>query len=196
MTYDEYLASPEWQEKRQARLELDGFQCQFCGSENDLCVHHVTYDRLGNEDVNFDLVTLCKDCHERLHQQKVASNDRKTKAYEKFANTLKDCDQFQKALAEYHMECDRADAETLIAFDCCRCTTAEKEKRNIVFRTLDFSLNHYATDFFWSKSIRNPGGFKNAKFILARILQGKKKAGQPNTTKDWASAYLASYLKP
>lgn len=38
-----------------------------CGTSKNLNIHHMTYERLGNEDFN-DLVYLCKDCHSNLHK--------------------------------------------------------------------------------------------------------------------------------
>lgn len=67
--YREHLSSPSWLAKRQARLEIDGHRCQTClhdGSQWRLEVHHKTYERLGNEDVLRDLITLCSQCHEAV----------------------------------------------------------------------------------------------------------------------------------
>ena len=64
--YDEYINSVEWEEKRQLRLRMDGFRCHKCGSAINLQVHHITYERLGNELMG-DLITLCRNCHKRLH---------------------------------------------------------------------------------------------------------------------------------
>lgn len=67
--YDRYLHSPHWQETKQKRLDLDEHKCAFCKSTENLNVHHLTYDRIGNENVRHDLVTLCQDCHKKLHEQ-------------------------------------------------------------------------------------------------------------------------------
>lgn len=67
--YQAHLASPNWRLKRQARLEIDRHRCQTClhdGSQWRLEVHHRTYDRLGDEDVLRDLITLCSSCHEAV----------------------------------------------------------------------------------------------------------------------------------
>jgi hypothetical protein len=64
--YSQYIASVAWAEKRMARLEIDGHKCQTCfhdGAQWRLEVHHKTYERLGDEDVQKDLITLCCDCH-------------------------------------------------------------------------------------------------------------------------------------
>lgn len=66
--YQEYMNSPAWTAKRQQRLDLDGYKCRTCGCTFDvrpLQVHHVTYERLGHEDLG-DLITLCSTCHEAI----------------------------------------------------------------------------------------------------------------------------------
>lgn len=64
--YREYLESSHWDNIRLARLKKDGYQCQICGSGKNLCVHHLTYDRIGREQMD-DLITLCQECHEKVH---------------------------------------------------------------------------------------------------------------------------------
>jgi 5-methylcytosine-specific restriction endonuclease McrA len=65
MAYREYLKSPRWQTKRRKRLETDGYACVLCHSTQMLEVHHLTYNRLGHER-NYDLRTLCHDCHDAV----------------------------------------------------------------------------------------------------------------------------------
>ena len=66
--YKEYLQSDTWKAKRKAVLIRDGLRCQLCGHEKNLHVHHVTYDRIYDEDLD-DLITLCSDCHSGLHKK-------------------------------------------------------------------------------------------------------------------------------
>lgn len=66
--YDEYLQSDTWKQKRKERLEYDDNKCTCCNSDENLQVHHITYERgLGNEEKE-DLITLCKECHMKLHE--------------------------------------------------------------------------------------------------------------------------------
>lgn len=65
--YDFYIKSKKWRGKRIERLKIDDFRCARCGSEINLQVHHLNYENLGNEDVENDLVTLCRKCHAELH---------------------------------------------------------------------------------------------------------------------------------
>ena len=64
--YYEYLKTEAWQEQRAKIFRRDGFQCVCCGSAKNLEVHHITYKNLGAEEKS-DLVTLCGDCHEKVH---------------------------------------------------------------------------------------------------------------------------------
>jgi hypothetical protein len=64
--YASYLKSDHWKALSQARRERDGYQCIWCGSNRTLDVHHVTYERFGDEDLD-DLVTVCRDCHKIRH---------------------------------------------------------------------------------------------------------------------------------
>jgi hypothetical protein len=81
MEMNEYYKSPEWAEKRNARLKLDGFKCAKCGFTRALEVHHINYDRYGNEDVSRDLITLCKKCHQEIEEQKRKLNPVKRTEY-------------------------------------------------------------------------------------------------------------------
>lgn len=65
-----YLKSDHWKDIRQKRIDIDKGECQMCGKTDSLVVHHISYDRLGNEDVDYDLITLCTDCHSWIHNIK------------------------------------------------------------------------------------------------------------------------------
>ena len=71
MNYHEYMESDEWKAVRGKRMKLDHFQCTMCGTAKNLTVHHITYDRLGREDMD-DLITLCKGCHAKVHENDIA----------------------------------------------------------------------------------------------------------------------------
>ena len=69
MRYERYISSAQWAKKRQERLAIDSHRCCTChhdGSQYRLEVHHATYDRLGDEDVEGDLITLCSQCHDAI----------------------------------------------------------------------------------------------------------------------------------
>ena len=70
--YKDKLKDSRWLAKRQAVLERDSFRCVICGSNNGLNVHHSAYI-YGREPWEYDnkyLVTLCHECHAKLHGKK------------------------------------------------------------------------------------------------------------------------------
>lgn len=67
LSYIEYLQSNYWKVKRRLALGRSKFRCQLCNSDKKLNVHHRSYDDLGEEDIR-DLITLCKECHEKFHK--------------------------------------------------------------------------------------------------------------------------------
>lgn len=66
--YHEYLSTDMWNNKRQNILERDNNTCQICGKMAE-CVHHLTYANVYHE-YNFELISLCNDCHKTYHQDK------------------------------------------------------------------------------------------------------------------------------
>lgn len=71
--YNDYIHSQVWRDKVKKRIQIDNGQCQMCGCRgtryNPLQVHHLRgYRDLGHEDVDRDLVTLCKSCHDGAHR--------------------------------------------------------------------------------------------------------------------------------
>jgi hypothetical protein len=87
MPFSEYLQTQHWHEVRQAELERAGYRCRLCNAAGhdpreppkrsptggliltvraELNVHHRTYERRGCE-LPEDVITLCRECHERHH---------------------------------------------------------------------------------------------------------------------------------
>lgn len=68
--YKQYMQSPQWEKKKQERIEIDKC-CVMCLRPLDKIrkanIHHITYERLGNENVLTDLCTLCGTCHKKIH---------------------------------------------------------------------------------------------------------------------------------
>lgn len=64
--YDEHLASPKWRSIRSRVLQRARGVCEGCGLLRAEQVHHLTYRHLGDE-LLFELVALCEDCHQRAH---------------------------------------------------------------------------------------------------------------------------------
>jgi hypothetical protein len=66
--YQTYINSNEWKQKRKIILIRDKYICQICKINGAVQVHHLTYKRLGNEQL-FDLISVCLDCHNKEHNQ-------------------------------------------------------------------------------------------------------------------------------
>jgi 5-methylcytosine-specific restriction protein A len=57
-----------WNKLRKAVLARDKFRCANCGRwQGELHVHHVVPIAVGGTNVTTNLVTLCRDCHARVH---------------------------------------------------------------------------------------------------------------------------------
>jgi hypothetical protein len=67
-SYDRYMKSPEWKEKRKQAIAEAGDRCQLCNNDHFLHVHHRTYERFGCEEIS-DLTVLCGYCHAKHHNK-------------------------------------------------------------------------------------------------------------------------------
>lgn len=67
--YHQDLKHPKWLRKA-LTIKLRDKQCVLCGSHLNLQVHHTKYikGKRAWEYPNSTLVTLCKDCHQKVHQ--------------------------------------------------------------------------------------------------------------------------------
>ncbi len=62
------LDSQGYHELHRQVLERDGWRCQTCGSMQHLQVHHLKFRSHSGGDAEQNLITLCADCHARMHQ--------------------------------------------------------------------------------------------------------------------------------
>lgn len=76
--YNDYLDSAEWKAKRQQRLDKCGNTCEYCKTAPAVHVHHVTYERVFNEDID-DLRGICLDCHESIHGRRLGWKKKRKK---------------------------------------------------------------------------------------------------------------------
>ena len=67
--YVTYLYSSAWIQKKEQVLQRDGNRCTNCGSNQELEIHHKTYDNIGKEKPDSDLLTLCRPCHLKHHEE-------------------------------------------------------------------------------------------------------------------------------
>jgi hypothetical protein len=66
-SYDAYLNSPTWRGiKRRYYASGRPWECP-CGVVSNLHLHHLTYDRVGGDELLDDLQPLCADCHQTAH---------------------------------------------------------------------------------------------------------------------------------
>lgn len=69
--YNRYLASPQWQRKRQRVLERDSHRCQAqldgCTGRATEAHHRGGYRYVQNEPL-FELIALCHHCHDQITQ--------------------------------------------------------------------------------------------------------------------------------
>lgn len=64
-----------WGKTRRRILERDHFTCTECGSKINLSVHHKVALLLGGRNVDDNLTTLCKNCHEKIHKTHFFEDD-------------------------------------------------------------------------------------------------------------------------
>ena len=77
--YNKYVACRYWRELRMMAFARTGFTCPFCGfmannKGKGLCLHHLTYERLGRENLD-DLLVICGDCHYLVKEDKMPFQD-------------------------------------------------------------------------------------------------------------------------
>lgn len=65
--YREYMASPEWRQRKIRFFATTARVCAACETTVDIQVHHHTYERLGVE-LDADLVAVCASCHRLIHR--------------------------------------------------------------------------------------------------------------------------------
>ncbi len=65
IAYKKYLGSNAWKERRNEYFSKFGVLC-ICGQKATV-LHHKTYGNVGKENIQKDLVGLCKSCHNNTH---------------------------------------------------------------------------------------------------------------------------------
>ena len=68
--YNSYLKTPAWALRRSLVMDRCHGRCEGCRQASAFHVHHLTYEHAGNE-LLFELVALCRDCHQIAHPHKV-----------------------------------------------------------------------------------------------------------------------------
>ena len=70
--YNSYLQTPKWFERRDAVLRRAKGMCEGCGKRKAEQIHHLTYRNAGDEFL-WQLVAVCKVCHDRFHEDNYAA---------------------------------------------------------------------------------------------------------------------------
>lgn len=76
---DKFYKSAQWKRKRKAILQRDGYACVEClkyGRHRDATtVHHIKHLETNPELAldNNNLISLCNDCHNKMHPEKGGS---------------------------------------------------------------------------------------------------------------------------
>lgn len=74
VNHGRYLKSLKWAQIKDYVRERDNYICANCGANMvsdlyNLHTHHLTYDRLGEENPETDLILLCSTCHHKEHSK-------------------------------------------------------------------------------------------------------------------------------
>ncbi len=64
--YEAYLQTQEWADRRALIFTRSGGVCEGCRQAAAAEVHHLTYEHVGAEFL-WELVAICRECHERVH---------------------------------------------------------------------------------------------------------------------------------
>lgn len=65
--YRRYLQSETWAKIRRKALDRDNWICQGCLENRATEVHHKSYPEVLGTEPLFDLVSICRECHEKVH---------------------------------------------------------------------------------------------------------------------------------
>jgi len=50
-------------------FERDKWKCVCCKNRNNLHCHHIIFRSHGGDDASWNLLTVCNDCHEKIHKR-------------------------------------------------------------------------------------------------------------------------------
>ena len=75
--------------RKDAILHRDKYTCQCCSKKNTrLEVHHIIYRSQGGTNDENNLITLCEDCHSKVHDRKLTINKKPKKMNLKYATHM------------------------------------------------------------------------------------------------------------
>ncbi len=69
VSYSNKLKNPKWQKRRLEIMQRDNFECKCClSTTTELNVHHFNYSKEPWESEDFELITICNNCHGIYHK--------------------------------------------------------------------------------------------------------------------------------
>ena len=71
---EEFYQSRTWDKIRENARRRDFYICRICENKNALDGHHLTYERWGGGEEPRDILSLCRDCHGKIHEKKSDPN--------------------------------------------------------------------------------------------------------------------------
>ena len=79
----------EFSSRKEAIRNRDNYTCQCCGKKNiRLEVHHIIYRSNGGTNDENNLITLCENCHSKVHDGKLTINKKPKKLNLKYATHM------------------------------------------------------------------------------------------------------------
>lgn len=63
------LSYPEYKKLCGIVYERDMWRCKVCRYRKDLHAHHIKFRSQGGDDATYNLITVCSDCHEAIHNR-------------------------------------------------------------------------------------------------------------------------------
>jgi 5-methylcytosine-specific restriction endonuclease McrA len=76
--YEAHIKSKKWRAFCAEIRKSRGDACEKCRGTKELHVHHLTYERLGDE-LPSDVQLLCRACHEKVHGRSFTKMPRRKK---------------------------------------------------------------------------------------------------------------------
>lgn len=72
---EEFYQSRTWYDIKENARKRDFYMCRICENNSALDGHHLTYERWGGQEQPRDILSLCRDCHNKIHEKKEDLND-------------------------------------------------------------------------------------------------------------------------
>lgn len=83
INYKKYLKTDCWEKKKNTTKHWHGNKCRICRNKK-IDIHHKTYKNLSQENVQFDLIPMCRFHHFQIHKYSKENNVSIYEATEKY----------------------------------------------------------------------------------------------------------------